>query len=139
MQTLWPSALSAGALYVKSSGTPVFENGSATARVIETLNEGVAVRVLKESGSFYKIALPKGGEGWVFKFKLTATPPAKASTQGTRVEPLNEKEEFSAKESDSGSSIRARDPNFKAPDDIKEVPKTERGLPADKKRDGGKK
>lgn len=139
LQPLLPPALSAGALYVKSSGTPVFENGSATARVIETLDAGDEAPILKESGSFYKIALPKGGEGWVFKFKLTATPPVKTSAKGTQVEPFNEKEEFSARESDSGSSIRARDPKFKAPDGMKAVPKTERDLPADRKRDGGKK
>jgi hypothetical protein len=98
-------------LYVKSSNTKVYEKDSPRSKVILVLPEGTEVQNLKKSNSLIKVSLSTGEKGWVFKQKLINSPPKKSSTlsQGSLNLNLDINQDFAARESSSGSSIRAKE------------------------------
>ena len=108
---LWsPPPLAAETLYVKTNGTKLRAEGSARAKVVTRLRIGTPVTVLTKTKRFYKVSLAGGRQGWIFKFKLTAKAPG-AKKGGSRfAEVLGGRQQFSARESASGSSIRGLGP-----------------------------
>lgn len=106
-----PASLFAETMYVKSSDTKVMKAESAQADVIQVLDEGTAVEVTQKSSKFFKVALPGGKEGWVFKFKLSSDAPAGGGGGGDgMLESIGGKQKIAARESGSGSSIRGLSP-----------------------------
>lgn len=107
---VYPAMLSAETMYVKSSGTKVMKEESAESKVVQVLDQGAAVEVTQKAGKFYKVELPSGGEGWIFKFKLTSDAPAEAGGSGDTLDILGGKQKIAARESGSDSSIRGLSP-----------------------------
>lgn len=105
-----PASLFAETMYVKSSGTKVMKEESAQADVIQALDEGTAVEVSQKSSKFFKVTLPGGKEGWVFKFKLSSDAPAGGGGGDGMLESIGGKQKIAARESGSGSSIRGLSP-----------------------------
>ncbi len=105
-----PASLFAETMYVKTAETKVMKAESAQADVIQVLDEGTAVEVTQKSSKFFKVALPGGKEGWVFKFKLSADAPAGGGGGDGMLESIGGKQKIAARESGSGSSIRGLSP-----------------------------
>ncbi|PIQ96188.1 MAG: hypothetical protein COV67_10745 [Nitrospinae bacterium CG11_big_fil_rev_8_21_14_0_20_56_8] len=97
-------------MYVKKSGTKLMEGDSARAKVLGTLKEGTPVEVLRHSGRYYEVAIPGGTKGWLFQFYLTPEAPAHAPSGGNVLEALGGREQVSARESSSATSIRGLTP-----------------------------
>ena len=107
---VWPAILFAETMYVKSSGTKVMKEESAESKVVLVLDQGGAVEVTQKSSKFYKVKLSGGGEGWIFKFKLSSDAPSEAGGGGDTLGILGGKQKIAAAESGSDSSIRGLNP-----------------------------
>ncbi len=105
--TVFAQIAGAETLYVKKSGTKLQAEEAASSKVLATLNQGVAVSVVKKSDKFYQVTAPGGQKGWIFKFKLTAKAPT--SSGGGVLDALGG-QQMAARESASGSSIRGLSP-----------------------------
>jgi hypothetical protein len=106
-----PASLFAETMYVKSSETKAMKEESAQSDVVQVLDEGTAVEVVQKSSKFFKVALPGGKTGWIFKFKLGSDAPAGGSGGGDgMLDSLGGKQKIAARESGSGSSIRGLGP-----------------------------
>ncbi|KMP10310.1 hypothetical protein UZ36_08010 [Candidatus Nitromaritima sp. SCGC AAA799-C22] len=98
-------------LFVKSSNTNVYERDSIQSKIVQLVQEGTEVNTIQKSKGFYKITLPTGETGWILEDKLTNSYSKKSSSisNGNLILPLDDTQDFALRESDSGSSIRARD------------------------------
>lgn len=106
-----PTSLFAETMYVKSAETKAMKAESAQSDVVQVLDEGTAVEVTEKSSKFFKVALPGGKEGWIFKFKLSSDAPAGGAGGGDgMLDSLGGKQKIAARESGSGSSIRGLSP-----------------------------
>ena len=101
----WPSLSLAETMYAKMDGVKVTAEASPTSKVVDTLNAGDEVQVVKKDGRQYQVKLPNGKSGWVFKFKLTDEKPS-ARSGGSSLSALTGKTTIAARESRSGGSIR---------------------------------
>jgi uncharacterized protein YgiM (DUF1202 family) len=118
------NSIYAEALYVKSSNTKLYEKNSPSSKVTLLLPEGTEVQNLKKSKNFINVSLSTGEKGWIFKYKLTNSPPNNSSSlsKDKRIFPLDINQDFAVRESSSGSSIRAKENKDKASmglDDLK--------------------
>ena len=113
---LFPFAVDAETLYVKSSKTKLRKEESTRAAMIQLLSPGTPVKVLIKHKRFYRVQTPKGKEGWVFKFKLTARKPSGKSAKSALsfADILSGGPSISVLESSSGSSIRGLSPAVKS-------------------------
>lgn len=100
-----PSVSHAETMYAKKNGVKVTAEKSPTSKVVGKLNTGDRVEVLKKAGRQYRVKLPNGKTGWVFKFKLSAKKPA-GKSGGSSLSALTGKTTIAARESRSGGSIR---------------------------------
>ena len=109
---LFPFVVDAETLYVKSSKTKLRKEESTRAGMIQLLSAGTPVKVLVKHKRFYRIQTPKGKEGWVFKFKLTARRPSSKAAQSSPsfADILAGGPSISVRENSSGSSIRGLSP-----------------------------
>lgn len=96
-------------MYVKRAGTKLQAAGSAQSSVLGLLNQGAAVNVLSKSGRFYKVSVG-GKTGWVFRFKLSARPPAGGGGGGGDFLGAVGGQQMAAREAGTGSSIRGLSP-----------------------------
>lgn len=108
----FPALLAAETLYVKSDRTKVFTEESARSKLVGKLKKGARVKVVEKSKRFYKVGLPGGSEGWVFKFKLTSKAPESlgGGGDGGLLAALGGEQKISAREESSGGSIRGLSP-----------------------------
>ena len=67
---IFPASSFAETLYVKSANTKLRFSDKVKTSILGVLNKGTAVQVMVKSRRFYKVILPNGQKGWVFKFKL---------------------------------------------------------------------
>lgn len=104
-----PAPLRAETMYAKAD-TKVMEQDSAQSKALQVLDAGTPVEVVEKSAKFYKVSLPGGKEGWIFKFKLSAEAPSGDSGGGNVLDTLGGKQQIAARESGSGSSIRGLSP-----------------------------
>jgi hypothetical protein len=108
--TALPASAHAETLYTKTDDTKVLASESSDAKVVKTLPQNTPVDVLQKSAKFFKVAIPGGGEGWIFKFKLGPAPADEGSSGGDLLGGLGGKQKFAANESASGASIRGLSP-----------------------------
>jgi len=108
---LFSPALSlAEILYVKSDKTKLFTEESARSRVFQKIRAGTPVKAIVGHKQFYRAALASGKRGWLFKFKLTSKDPSTRGRQSCFIDILAGRPSVSARESNSGSSIRGLSP-----------------------------
>jgi len=96
-------------LYVKKSGTALNAEPSGKSATVALLDKGTAVESINTSGNFIEV---KSGslKGWIFKFKLTNQTPKNGDGSGDFLTGLLGKQEVSAQEASSSSSIRGLSP-----------------------------
>ncbi len=116
--------LSAETLYVKKSGTKLYQSDTPKSPVVTRLKEGTAVKVVQKAGRFYQVRDSAGKKGWVFKFLLTSKAPQKGGGGGDFLGMLGGEQKMAARESASGSSIRGLSP-------ISEEHAKSKGIPQD--------
>lgn len=100
-----PGLSQAETMYAKKSGVKVTAEKSPTSKVVDTLNTGDQVQVLKKDGRQIQVKLPNGKSGWVFQFKMSDSKPA-GKSGGSSLSGLTGKTTIAARESRSGGSIR---------------------------------
>jgi hypothetical protein len=96
-------------LYVKKSGTALNAEPSGKSATVALLDKDTAVESINTSGKFIEV---KSGslKGWIFKFKLTDQAPKSGDGSSDLLEGLLGKQEVSAQEASSSSSIRGLSP-----------------------------
>lgn len=100
-----PGLSQAETMYVKKNGVNVTAEKSPTSKVVDTLNTGDQVQVIKKDGRQIQVKLPNGKSGWVLQFKMSDSKPAEKSG-GSSLSGLTGKTTIAARESRSGGSIR---------------------------------
>ncbi|MDB9823033.1 SH3 domain-containing protein [Deltaproteobacteria bacterium] len=94
-------------LWVSSDSAKLKTDKSASSETIDTLSIGIEVTVLASEGKWYNVLDPSGKQGWIYRGKLSDSPPAEevkkesedlfAFLPGSNIE---------ADEADSARSIR---------------------------------
>lgn len=74
------SAFAAEKVYVSASGAKLQADKSASSNTLETLSIGSALTVLSKKGSWYEVSAPSGKEGWIYRGKVSKTPPASSQS-----------------------------------------------------------
>lgn len=97
--------LFAETMFAKKDQVKVTAEKSPTSKVVATLRVGDQVDVIEKKGRQYKVELPSGKSGWVFKFKLSETKP-EAKKGGSSLSGLSGKNVVVAQEARAGGSIR---------------------------------
>lgn len=100
--------LSAETLYMKSPQVKVRADKTPDSKVLLVMEKGDPVEVIEKSCHFYKVKLPDGQEGWIFKWKLTNKIADPLDTDILK-EVDNEDPLWVLKEHTSSSSIRGRE------------------------------
>ncbi|RMH37410.1 MAG: hypothetical protein D6690_03320 [Nitrospirae bacterium] len=95
----------AAILYAKKDRVKITADKSPTSRTIAMLSLGDPVEVIQQSGRRYRVKLPDGKTGWVFKFKLSENKPTRRSG-GSGLAGLTGQGTVVAQEARAGGSIR---------------------------------
>jgi hypothetical protein len=103
-----PQILCAETLYVRIVGTKMMEKESARSKVVKVLKKDTPVELVQKAERFYKVVLQDNTQGWIYKFKLTRRVPLETVGKNNREELLDNEQIILSRESDSGSSIRAK-------------------------------
>jgi hypothetical protein len=98
-----PALLFAQTMYASKADVKVTADKSPMSPVVETLRLGDPVQVLEKSGNHYKVRVPSGKTGWVFKFKLSDQ---KVGGGGDALSALTGETRIAAREASTGGSIR---------------------------------
>ena len=64
-----------GKIYVSATGAKLQADKSASSQALETLSVGSALSVLSTSGSWYQVSTASGKKGWIYRGKVSKTPP----------------------------------------------------------------
>lgn len=71
-------------LWVSSEGAKLKLEDTAMSETVETLPLGSEVSVLKVKDRWYYVSIPSGKEGWMYRGRLSDTPPqSEATAEGT--------------------------------------------------------
>jgi len=109
MYLLMASTAIAETLYVKKSGTVLNAEPSGKSATVALLEKNTAVESISTSGKFIEVQTGSL-KGWIFKFKLTNQAPKSDDGSGDVLAGLFGKQEVSAQEAASSSSIRGLSP-----------------------------
>lgn len=78
------SAIAAGKVYVTAAGAKIVTEQRATARTVATVPVGTALSVTSQDGKWYQVIGPDGARGWIYRGKVSETPPPTAQeSQGS--------------------------------------------------------
>jgi len=75
-------ALAAGVLYVASENARLKAQAKASSETLLVVPPGTQVEVLEEEGRWYKVRLPSGKEGWIYRGRLSEEPPVEEKEAG---------------------------------------------------------
>lgn len=99
-----PALLFAQTMYASKADVKVTADKSPLSPVVDTLRLGDQVQVLEKSGNHYKVRVPSGKTGWVFKFKLSDQKVGGGG--GDALSALTGETRVAAREASTGGSIR---------------------------------
>ncbi len=77
------TALAQDILWVASEQAELKSENMASSETIATVSIGTEVTVLSTEGRWHKIHIPSGQEGWMYRGRLSETPPPKESKDET--------------------------------------------------------
>lgn len=77
------TALAQTTVWVASSGTKLKADTRATSATVADLALGTELQVRETRDAWYRVAGPGGVEGWIYRGKVTETPPAAAPAGGS--------------------------------------------------------
>jgi uncharacterized protein YgiM (DUF1202 family) len=62
-------------VWVTSAGAKVMSEAAATAKAVETVPVGTELTVLSTKDKWFQVSLPSGEKGWIFRGKVSTSPP----------------------------------------------------------------
>ena len=77
------TVLAAEALWVTSDNAQLKKEAKASSETITTVPIGVQVNVLNSEKRWHQIQIPSGQQGWMYRGRLSDTPPEKAPEGGS--------------------------------------------------------
>ncbi|MBI4775083.1 MAG: SH3 domain-containing protein [Deltaproteobacteria bacterium] len=100
-------ALAQSTLWVTSQAAKLKADKKASSETIATLAVGDEVKLVSEEGSWYKIRTSDGREGWMYRGRLSDSPPQKeVEGEGTQLFSALSGSSIQADEADTARSIR---------------------------------
>ncbi|MFC1867646.1 SH3 domain-containing protein [Thermodesulfobacteriota bacterium] len=94
-------------LWVSSDNAKLKADKSASSETITTIPLGTEVTVLVSEGKWYRVLIPSGREGWIYRGRLSDAPPAKETQKESEdLFAFMPGSKISADESDTARSIR---------------------------------
>jgi len=75
-------ALAQTSLWVSSTGAKLKADTKATAATVADVPVGAQLQVLEARDTWYRVAAPDGKQGWIYRGKVSETPPAPATGGG---------------------------------------------------------
>ena len=75
-------ALAQAGLWVTSTGAKLKTDRKATAVTVTRVAVGAELELLETKGSWYRVTAPDGNRGWIYRGKVSETPPAEPSGGG---------------------------------------------------------
>ena len=100
------SAVAGGAMWVASENAKLKSAPKASSTTVVTLAVGVKVSVLKSGNRWYRIRTTSGKEGWMYRGKLSDTPPSKETDESDNLFSAMQTSSISADEAQTSRSIR---------------------------------
>ena len=103
-------AAAAGSLWVASRGAKLKEERKALSDTVAALAAGTELAVLGTEGKWYRVAAPSGQESWVYRGKVSDTPPAQETTGSGGLFGAVTSSSIEAGAADTSRSIRGLSP-----------------------------
>ncbi|QTA82420.1 SH3 domain-containing protein [Desulfonema limicola] len=98
-------------LWVTGSDARLKADKSASSQTIAELDLGTALSVLSYEGRWYEVSLKSGHKGWIYRGKVSDTPPESSKNQDTsNLFSALGTDEISADSADTSRSIRGLSP-----------------------------
>lgn len=82
LATIAAVALAQTTLWVSSTGAKLKAETRATSATVAELPLGTELTVLGSEDKWYRVSAPEGGTGWIYRGKVSETPPAGPSAGG---------------------------------------------------------
>jgi uncharacterized protein YgiM (DUF1202 family) len=104
------SAHAASTLYVTSANAELKIDANASASTVSQLSIGTRLSVITSKGKWYKVSAPSGETGWIYRGKVSTSPPSDdsgglfGSSSGSSIE---------LSKADTARSIRGLSPEAK--------------------------
>jgi len=100
------AVLAAGAMWVASENATLKSEPKASANTLSTVAVGTKVSVLESSDRWYRIRTSAGEEGWMYRGKLSDSPPSKETEASGNLFSSMQSSSISADEAQTSRSIR---------------------------------
>ena len=100
------SAFAGGTMWVASEGAKFKSAPKASSTTVATLAIGTKVSVLETENRWYRIRAASGKEGWMYRGKLSDTPPFKGNDESDNLFSAMQSSNISADEVQTSRSIR---------------------------------
>lgn len=100
------SAFAGGAMWVASENAKLKSAPKASSATISTLAVGIKISVLETEKRWYRIRAASGEEGWMYRGKLSDTPPSKETESSDNLFSSMQSSSISADEAQTSRSIR---------------------------------
>ncbi|MCG6878198.1 MAG: SH3 domain-containing protein [Deltaproteobacteria bacterium] len=100
------SAYAGSAMWVASENAKLKSAPKASSSTVSTLAVGIKISVLKTENRWYRIRAPSGEEGWMYRGKLSDTPPSKETEESGNLFGSMQSSSISADEAQTSRSIR---------------------------------
>jgi len=96
----------ADSLWVTSENAKLKSEGSASSETVSELSLGTRLTVLQSEGRWYQVRTVSGKEGWIYRGKVSDTPPAKETEDTENLFAGLQGSTISADEAQTSRSIR---------------------------------
>ena len=100
------SAFAGGTMWVTSDKARLKAKPSASSTTVSTVPVGVKVSVLESEKRWYRVRTSSGEKGWMYRGKLSDTPPAKETAESDNLFGSMQASSISADEAQTSRSIR---------------------------------
>lgn len=100
------SVFAAGTMWVTSEDARLKSEPKASSTTLSTVAPGTKVSVLASEKRWYRIRTDSGKEGWMYRGKLSDTPPSKETGESENLFTAMSNSDISADEAQTSRSIR---------------------------------
>ncbi len=98
--------LAGGTMWVASENAKLKSEPKASSATLSTLSVGTKVSVLDSNSRWYRIRASNGGEGWMYRGKLSDAPPSKETESSDNLFSSMQTSSIGADEAQTSRSIR---------------------------------
>jgi hypothetical protein len=105
----WEPAHAQEKVWVTSAGAKLMAEAAATAKAVEAVAVGAELTVVSTKDKWLRVSAPSGAEGWIFRGKVSASPPSAEEGGGGLLGALG-KSSVDAGSADTARSMRGLSP-----------------------------